>query len=57
MFLMLERKPLLQEKRILTYGIHSQERHEGSLNQGCISDGTVGEQRASSYERHVLSSL
>ena len=57
MFLMHEGKPLLREKRTLTYSIHSEERHEGSLNQGCISDRTVGGQRASSYERHLWSGL
>ncbi len=53
MFLMLKRKPLLREKRTLTYVIHLEEQHEGSLNQGCICDRTVGGQRASSYERHL----
>ena len=52
-FLLHEGKPLLREKRTLTYGIHSEERHEGSLNLGCICDRTVGGQRASSYERHL----
>ena len=52
MFLLHEWKPLRREKRTLTCGIHSEERHEGSLNQGCICDRTVGGQSASSYERH-----
>jgi hypothetical protein len=57
MFLMHEGKPLLREKRTLTYGIDPEERHEGSLKQGCISDRTVGGQSASSYERHLWSGL
>ncbi len=43
MFLMHEEKPLLREKRTLTHGILSEERHEGSLKQGCISDKTVAD--------------
>jgi hypothetical protein len=57
MFLLHEGKPLLREKRTLTYCIHSEERHEGSLKQGCICDRTVGGQSASSYERHLWSGL